>query len=138
MAINRNDWINEVKQDAYGATGNPAQLSTASGSAPSYSARAWVNFNGSGTVAIRQSANVSSVSDNGVGLYTVNLATPMSNSNYAVAVTATGLSDANNGSGYGRLRQGQTTSSIPIVTAYENAGDSFGFDSTIVCVTVFS
>ena len=49
MAINRNDWINEVKQDAYGVTGNPAQLSTASGSAPSYSARAWVNFNGTAT-----------------------------------------------------------------------------------------
>ena len=42
-------------------------LTTASGSAPSYSARAWVNFNGTGTVAIREDGNVSSITDSGVG-----------------------------------------------------------------------
>jgi hypothetical protein len=59
-------------------------LSTASGSAPSYAARAWVNFNGTGTVAIRASGNVSSISDNGTGQYTVNLTTAMPDANYAV------------------------------------------------------
>jgi len=61
----------------------PAALSTASGSAPSYSARAWVNFNGTGAVAIRESGNVSSITDNGTGDYTVNFTTAMPDTNYA-------------------------------------------------------
>ena len=59
-------------------------LSTASGSAPSYSARAWVNFNGTGTVAIRASGNVSSITDNGTGDYTVNFTTAMPDANFSV------------------------------------------------------
>jgi len=66
----------------------PDALSTASGSAPSYSARAWVNFNGTGTVAIRDSGNVSSITDNGVGYYQVNFTTAMPDTNYSVTVTA--------------------------------------------------
>lgn len=61
----------------------PDALSTAGGSAPSYSARAWVNFNGTGTVAIRASGNVSSVTDNNTGDYTVNFATALPDGNYA-------------------------------------------------------
>jgi hypothetical protein len=60
----------------------PSALSTASGSAPSYSARAWINMNGTGTVAIRDSGNVSSITDNGTGSYTVNFTTAMSDTNY--------------------------------------------------------
>ena len=67
-------------------------LSTATGSAPSYSARAWVNFNGTGTVAIRQSGNVSSITDDGVGLYTVNFATDMVDADYAALGLTTGWS----------------------------------------------
>ena len=59
------------------------KLSTASGNAPSYSARAWVNFNGTGTVKINGSGNVSSITDNGTGDYTVNFSTAMPNTNYA-------------------------------------------------------
>ena len=72
--------------DGSGLTGipAPASLSTASGSAPSYSARAWVNFNGTGTVAIRESGNVSSITDNGTGDYTVNFTTAMPDANYSV------------------------------------------------------
>lgn len=49
-----------------------------------YKCRAWVNFNGTGTVAIRASGNVSSITDNGVGEYTVNFTTPMPDTNYSV------------------------------------------------------
>lgn len=66
----------------------PAALSTASGSAPSYSARAWVNFNGTGTVAIRASGNVSSITDNGTGSYAINFTTAIEDANYSVVVTA--------------------------------------------------
>ena len=48
-------------------------------------ALAWVNFNGTGTVAIRSSYNVSSITDNGTGDYTVNFATALADANYAVS-----------------------------------------------------
>ena len=57
----------------------------ASGAAPIYACRAWVKFNGTGTVAIRASGNVSSITDNGVGNYTVNFTTVMSDNNYSVS-----------------------------------------------------
>ena len=53
--------------------------------AVAYGCRAWVNFNGTGTVAIRASGNVSSITDNGTGNYTVNFTTAMSDSNYTVS-----------------------------------------------------
>ena len=59
-------------------------LSTASGSAPSYSARAWANINTSGTVSVRQSGNVSSVTDVATGQFTVNFATAMSDDGYSI------------------------------------------------------
>lgn len=57
----------------------------ATGSAPVYACRAWVNFNGTGTVAIRASGNVSSITDNGVGSYTINLLTALPDADYAVS-----------------------------------------------------
>ena len=59
----------------------------ASGTAPVYACRAWVNFNGSGTVSIRASGNVSSITDNGVGDYTVNFSSALPDANYAALVT---------------------------------------------------
>ena len=50
--------------------------------------RAWVNFNGTGTVAIRASFNVSSITDNGTGDYTVNFTTAMPDANYCVQTTS--------------------------------------------------
>ena len=44
---------------------------------------AWVNFNGTGTVAIQDSENVSSITDNGIGDYTITFATAMANANYS-------------------------------------------------------
>jgi len=53
-----------------------------SGDAPIYAARAWVNFNGSGVVAIRASGNVTSITDRALGQYTVNFTTAMPDANY--------------------------------------------------------
>ena len=50
-----------------------------------YGCRAWVNFNGTGTVAIRASGNVTSITDNGTGDYTVNFTTAFSDTNYALS-----------------------------------------------------
>jgi hypothetical protein len=58
--------------------------------APIYGVRAWVNFNGTGTVAIRESANVSSVTDNATGDYTVNFTSAMPDANYCVLFSTGG------------------------------------------------
>jgi hypothetical protein len=55
--------------------------------ATAYGCRAWVNFNGTGTVAIRGSGNVSSITDNGTGDYTVNFTTAMPDTNYCAVGT---------------------------------------------------
>lgn len=51
-----------------------------------YTCKAWVNFNGTGTVAIRASGNVSSITDNGTGDYTVNFTTALPDANYSAGV----------------------------------------------------
>jgi len=52
-----------------------------------FTAKAWVNFNGTGAVAIRNSGNVSSITDGGTGTYTVNFTTAMADTNYAPVAT---------------------------------------------------
>jgi hypothetical protein len=54
--------------------------------APAYGCRAWVNFNGTGTVAIRASGNVTSITDNSTGNYTVNFTTAMPDVNYSAVL----------------------------------------------------
>jgi len=83
-----------------GATGITAGLSdalaltkaktslNATGDAPMFACRAWVNFNGTGTVAIMASGNVSSITDNGVGNYTINFINSIQDTNYATVATA--------------------------------------------------
>ena len=51
------------------------------------SAKAWVNFNGTGTIAARDSFNVASLTDNGAGDYTVSFSNAMANVNFAYLVT---------------------------------------------------
>ena len=69
-----------------GAASVPGNLSFNSGygsAAVAYGCRAWVNFNGTSTVAIRASGNVTSITDNGTGDYTVNFTTAMPDANYS-------------------------------------------------------
>lgn len=72
------------------SSGNFAFNSGYGSAAIAYGCRAWVNFNGTGTVAIRASGNVSSITDNGTGNYTVNFTTAMTDANYAVCGSAFG------------------------------------------------
>lgn len=62
----------------------------AAGSAPVYACRAWVNFNGTGTISIRASGNVTSIGDNGAGDYTVNFTTAMPDVNWSFNGTVGG------------------------------------------------
>jgi hypothetical protein len=72
------------------STGGNLQFNSGYGSAAvAYGCRAWVNFNGTGTVAIRASGNVSSITDNGIGTYRVNFTNNMPDGNYSVVATTT-------------------------------------------------
>jgi hypothetical protein len=131
-------FIQDVTLDTYGhvtslvsaTVPNPTSLSTASGSAPSYSARAWVNFNGTGTVAIRGSGNVSSVTDLALGDYRVNFATAMPDANYSPVF---GLSDANWGA-VARVVELLTTS-VRFEVSPNVAGSNA--DVSVVSVAIF-
>ena len=54
------------------------------------SAKAWVNFNGTGTIAARDSNNVSSLTDNGTGDHSTNFSSSMSNTNFMFNSTTSG------------------------------------------------
>ena len=102
---------------------------------PEFKCRAWVNFNGTGTVVIRASGNVSSITDNGVGLYTVNLTTAMPDVNYSVsgASQAGGNAITVSLDGASTNPTALTTASFPI---HVRQGAS-AVDSSTVCVSVF-
>jgi hypothetical protein len=74
---------------------------------PAYDCRAWVNFDGTGTVAIRASGNVSSITDNGTGDYTVNFTNAMPDANYCGTV-GFGDDSGSTGSGAWSTRVGTT------------------------------
>lgn len=83
--------------------------------ATAYGCRAWVNFNGTGTVAIRNSGNVTSITDNSAGNYTVNFTTAMPDINYSISAMAGSGNTAGNlfVSNYGGA--GVTTTTVRIV-----------------------
>jgi hypothetical protein len=77
--------------DALSVSSGNLQFNSGYGSvATAYGCRAWVNFNGTGTVAINASGNVTSITDNGVGDYTINFTTAMPDINYSAQVSAQG------------------------------------------------
>jgi hypothetical protein len=71
-----------IQRGEFDASGNFLMNSGYGSAAVAYGCRAWVNFNGTGTVAIRASGNVTSITDNGTGDYTVNFTTAMPDANY--------------------------------------------------------
>ena len=97
-----------------------------SGSAPLFAARAWVNFNGTGTVAIRASGNVSSITDNGVGDYSMNFTTAMADTNYA-AVSSGQLDNSGAANGdviTGAYRSATSHATTSYRTSCVNSGGS--------------
>ena len=96
---------------------------------------AWVNFNGTGTVAIRDSYNVSSITDNGTGKYTVNFDTAMANSGYASLLTARGVSSIRALISTGISSDTYSTSSFLVRIYNESTGSVL--DSPIVSASVF-
>ena len=117
------------------------------GSAPYYGARAFVNFNGTavgetaGTVAIRASGNVSSVTDNGVGDYTINFTTAMPDVSYSVVGTATHGAAANDVGvigirGSSSAATLKSTTQVRVDNTYVSLSGAGYYDSPEVCIIV--
>lgn len=102
------------------------------GTAPVYAARAWVNFNGTGTVAIRASNNVTSITDNGVGDYTMNFTTAMPDADYSVTASSSRITGNTAGSitSVDDVTTARTTSAARLRT--QNTASGSNEDSTVV------
>ena len=88
--------------------------------------RAWVNFNGTGTVAIRGSGNVSSITDNGgTGDYTINFTTNMPDANYTI--TTIGTDSANY---HSLIADNSATPSVGSFRVASRAGGTFAYNDT--------
>jgi hypothetical protein len=107
----------------------------ASGSAPIYAARAWVNFNGTGTPAIRASGNVSSITDNGTGDYTVNFTTAMPDADYSVTTSGFESQGSYVTSGFG-IRSGTAPTTSSVRGSCVSYAGSY-VDPTYVLVVIF-
>ena len=99
--------------------------------------KAWVNFNGSGTVAIRAAYNVSSITDNGTGNYTVNFTTAMADANYALTTMGHTKLSVNTDQRVLGWDEGNiySTTAVQITNRYYT-GDNFS-DSPIVSIAIF-
>lgn len=101
--------------------------------ATAYGCRAWVNFNGTGTVAIRGDGNVSSITDRNTGRYTINLTNAMPDSNYA-AVFFCGRGDDDDRAGSVNVTG---TSTIDVSCSDQGATDNNYADAANVYCAVF-
>jgi hypothetical protein len=120
------------EQGRFDTSGNFRFNSGYGSSATAYGCRAWVNFNGTGTVAIRASGNVSSITDNGTGQYTVNFSTAMPDVNYSLTMSV--QEDVGGGARYCNGR-GTWTSSSALIEA-RNSSASY-IDPQYFWVSVF-
>lgn len=115
-----------------------AVFATVSGTAPIYPCRVWVNFNGTGTVAIRASGNVSSITDNATGDYTINFTTAMPDANYSAVNQFEWANTAFGASGRVSTIVSLATGSFRLRTGY--LGTTAGFnaeDVSTVCASIF-
>lgn len=121
---------------------NINQFGNVVGSAPSYSCRAWVNFNGTGTPAIRGSGNVTSITDHATGDYTVNFTTAMPDVNYSVSGMAQrphGSDQAGTAVAWATLAPHTSTLATTVngVRIHTQDQSVILFDSNIVAVSIF-
>jgi hypothetical protein len=127
-----------VTADIANAAITAAKMSGAqSGSAPIYGARAWVNFNGTGTVAIRGSGNVSSITDNGTGDYTVNFTTAMPDVNYSVVAVGAPTTTPTTCQRWPTTVGTLATSSVKIITPADGTTGTALGDFALVTVSIF-
>lgn len=99
--------------------------------------KAWVNFNGTGTVAIRDDFNVSSITDNATGEYTINFSTAMPNANYCAAGNGAQTTDSvAQFDSVVFINYGTQSIKVEAFGAPDSA--STEYDLEIVCAAIFS
>jgi len=106
--------------------------------ATAYGCRAWVNFNGTGTVAIRASGGVSSITDHGTGAYTANLSITLPDTNYEFNLSIGGAGSSNSSNSVIQAADwitAPTTTSIRVQTSFGSNG--VAWDATRVCISIF-
>jgi hypothetical protein len=104
------------------------------------SAKAWVNFNGTGTVAIRASYNVSSITDNGTGDYTINFTNALADANYSIAGYSRSTASGNTTSCISGTSNSSVTSSacrILNIDLNTSAAHNAGSDSDFINLSFF-
>jgi hypothetical protein len=100
-----------------------------------YTCKAWVNFNGTGTVEIRAAGNVSSITDNGTGDYTVNFTNALVDANYSVTAIGTDLVGGGSSS---KIRTPSSSSESPTLMTSAAVRIGFGSGGTAYDVNVFT
>jgi len=121
-------------------SGNLSFNSGYGSSAVAYGCRAWVNFNGQGTPAIRASGNVSSITDGGAGIFSVNFTTAMPDINYSISINVSlsfasfNLYSPSLNAGSGGNEVAPTTSSCSMYIAQS---DNVAFDPKYINVAIF-
>jgi hypothetical protein len=96
--------------------------------------RAWVNFNGTGTVAIRASFNVSSITDNGTGDYTINFTNAMPDANYGYVTGSTEFSGA---TGNNDVVSYDPSTILTTSIRVRSRQAATALDMPVVCVSIF-
>lgn len=93
MASNFEETLLALLAEVRDAPGSSAGgITETTGAAPYFGARAWICFNGTGTVAIKSSSNIASLTDNGTGDYTITFSEAMPDANYSVSIQSLGNS----------------------------------------------
>jgi len=106
--------------------------------ATAFGCRAWVNFNGTGVVAIRASGNVSSITDNSTGNYTVNFTTAMPDANYSASGSATQEVSDTIRAYRGPKFNSYAAGSVLVRTGYYNDnGSDFATDAQMCDIAIF-
>ena len=118
----------EVESAAAALVVGPNQVKNSPGVA-----KAWINFNGTGSVSIRDDYNISSIVDNGTGQYEINIATNFSNADYAITGTSSGTNQTTVNAVFVNQTSSPTTGTVDIFTATEGGA----IDRQIVSLAMF-
>lgn len=125
-----------------GVASTPPTIQDSAGTEIGTFCRAWVNFNGTGTVAIRASFNVSSITDDGVGSYTVNFTNSLPDVNYCVVTAApnnVNATSSNRSLGIfsSNASAGENSMLVGSVKLLMQGGNGTILDQSVACVSIF-
>lgn len=120
-----------------GVANTPPTIQDSAGTQIGTFCRAWVNFNGTGAIAIRADFNVTDITDNGVGDYTVNIDNDMPDASYAVSASSGSPDGSTNDCTRNPCRITSQTASAVRYSVMSGASASTNVDVAQSCVAIF-